>query len=564
MLSKTETPTRAKLSQLSIDAVNVRKTGRGAEPEFAASIRAKGLLESLIVRRSSQDGYTITNGSKRFDALLYLKQKGEKANGIPVDDDYEVPITIREESDAEARETSLMANIIRRDMHPVDEFEAFAQMIQDGATVDDLAKRYIRKPAEIRQALSLAAIAPEIRKAWREGKIDGDAAEAYAQTRDLQHQVRIFNKLKGGRAGEKWSIAQELFGARYGGISKLLKFVGQKEYEAAGHQVNTSLFDDDDRHSITVNNVPALKAMAAAKIEAECERLKKDGWGWAIPKEDAPNDIYAWRRLPPSPTKEQKAHAGCTIDIGYSGAFEIERGYTKPGDKIKIEKSPAQKKKARAAKEESGGISNTLATRLSRQITFAAADALSFEGPLALRIAIAAIASGSAPARIEIHGMPELDGEGRFDNDFDKYFALTAKKAQDELLKMLAIWVAKSLNMTCGHPSSLPLTGEGVEGEALVLNSLNPKTLNAALRKRFDAKDYFESVNKELCLKAIEEAMPAITVNKTLPKAKIAAIAVANVPKTGWLPAELRTARYDGPSAKAAAKSTKAKAKPRR
>ena len=38
------------LSELSIDPANVRKTGRGKEPKFAASIRVRGVLEPLIVR----------------------------------------------------------------------------------------------------------------------------------------------------------------------------------------------------------------------------------------------------------------------------------------------------------------------------------------------------------------------------------------------------------------------------------------------------------------------------------------------------------------------------------
>ena len=37
------------LSELSIDPANVRKTGRGKEPKFAASIRVRGVLEPLIV-----------------------------------------------------------------------------------------------------------------------------------------------------------------------------------------------------------------------------------------------------------------------------------------------------------------------------------------------------------------------------------------------------------------------------------------------------------------------------------------------------------------------------------
>lgn len=38
------------LSQLTLDAVNVRKTGRGSEPIFVASIEAKGIIQPLVIR----------------------------------------------------------------------------------------------------------------------------------------------------------------------------------------------------------------------------------------------------------------------------------------------------------------------------------------------------------------------------------------------------------------------------------------------------------------------------------------------------------------------------------
>jgi ParB family chromosome partitioning protein len=381
----------------------------------------------------------------------------------------------------------------------------------------------------------------------------------------LEHQVRIFNKLK-SRAGESSAINQEICGGHNDRVDVLLKFVGQKDYEAAGHHINSSLFDDDDRHPIAVTNVPALKAMAAAKVAAECERFKKDGWAWAIPRDEAPKDIYAWRRLPGgAPSKEQKAHAGCTVSISFNGQLEVERGYIKPGDKVRVEKTPAQKaaaKKVKITKEEAAGISGNLAFRLSKTITLAAADALIKDPWLAMRFAIAALASGGGVAmRLEMHGMPELGGD-EADNEFEKYFALVSKKSTGELPAMLATWLVKSLNFQCHSASSLPLSSEYAEEDApIILNEINGEELIVALRKRFDAADYFAGVSKELCLAAIAESLPKITVNKSLPKAKIVAIATEQVPKTGWLPRELRTVHYKGPGAKVAGKKPARKKK---
>lgn len=544
------------LSILSIDSANVRKTGRGKEPKFAASIRKRGVIEPMLVRR--QDGrFAIVNGGERFTALQYLKKKGEKANGVAVTDDFPVRVEITDRDDADARATSLATNIIRSSMHPVDEFEAFASMISDGATVEQIAEEYAMKVAEVRQALSLAAIAEPIRKAWREGKISGEAAEAYAQTKDLAHQVRVFEKLK-GRAGESWNINNELLGARQHEIRDMLKFVGQKEYEAAGHHVNVSLFgDDDDRIPTTIDNVPALVAMYTKKLADECDRLTtKEGWGWAVVKDDAPRDVHAWRRLPPkTPTKEQKASAGCIVDVDYQGKLRVERGYVKPGVSVTIpktakEKAASKKKGGATANGGAGVISGALADTMSRQITLAAADALAKDGHLALRVVVAAMACDDSPARIDVKGMLSIDDEdARDENEFAKYLALTKKKTVPALLELLATWAARSIDLGAHRADQLPLTGEGREACAALLNEIAPKALNAALRDRFDAKDYFSRISKALIVRAIEEAIPTLSIDKSKKTAELAAIAIVNVPRTGWLPPEFRAAGYDGPKA---------------
>lgn len=562
------------LSSLSIDPRNIRKAGRGqAEPAFIGSIERKGVIEPMIVRESMNAGFLITNGGKRFSALQHMQKKGLKAAGIAVTESFPVAIIVRNEDDGAATETSLVTNIVRAPTHPVDQYEAFAELVHLGDKVEDIARRYGMKDKEVRQALSLARIHPEIRDAWRAGTIGGDAAEAYAQTQDLEHQLRVFKKLK-NRAGEEWQVNNEIEGGHDSPrIDQLLKFVGVKEYEAAGHQVNPSLFDDRD--SIRVNNVPALRAMAAKKIGAECERLKDDGWAWVISATDKPNDIHSWRRLPPdNASKEQKASAGCVVAIDYSGKLSVERGYIKPGEKIRIEKTPAQKKAAQAAKttrEETGGVSGGLALRLSEQITKAAHAVLLGEPQLALRVAITAMAcdggmrgaGGDSPAKISVGGMPDLGDDQ--DREFAKYWKLTSGKTVPELLKMLATWTARSLDMRCHSAQSLPLSGDDDDDPArLLLNVLPAKTMNAALRQHFDAADYFRSVSAQIVMDALSEM--SVLPPSAGKKAHLVEAAIIAQGKTGWLPRELRTAHYDGPAAKTmkakpTKSATKAKAK---
>jgi ParB family transcriptional regulator, chromosome partitioning protein len=72
---------------------------------------------------------------------------------------------------------------------------------------------------------------------------------------------------------------------------------------------------------------------------------------------------------------------------------------------------------------------------------------------------------------------------------------------------------------------------------------------NAAIGKRFDAENYFSSAPKGFVLKAIGEAINPDESRKIAGKSKpeIWKFALANIPRTGWLPKELRTVHYKGP-----------------
>jgi ParB family chromosome partitioning protein len=498
-----------KLSELTIDPSNVRKTGRGEEPMFAASIRARGVIEPLIVRQNPKGGYLIVNGGERFTALKFLYEKGEKAAGYDVTKDFPVRVEVADRTDDNARATSLATNLVRAGMHPVDEFEAFAALVKEGALIEVIASEYARTVPQVRQALSLAAIAPEIRKAWREGKIDGEAAEAYAQTRDLAHQVRTFKKLK-GRAFDAWAVNQEIAGARAHELDKLLKLVGKKEYEAAGHQVNPSLFGDDDRETITVNNVPALKAMALREVSDECDRLTKDGWGWALPRDEAPKDLYAWRRLPhETPSKAQKALAGCTVDVNYEGKFEVERGYIKPGVSVKIEKTPAQKAaRAAAGPAKPGVLSNALAQRLREQQAAATKMAISV----------------TVQARYK-----------------DKLFCLFASACNDLI--------------DAARPQATASAVRDILDDAR--DQIDAAVMKTALLKHFDADDYFANAPRAMAFAAMRDMK--IEPLKNAKKAALAKQATDAAKKAGWLPPQFRTKGYAGPKTKAEPKSTRKK-----
>src|SRR5262249_49068088 len=125
------------------------------------------------------------------------------------------------------------------------------------------------------------------------------------------------------------------------------------------------------------------------------------------------------------------------------------------------------------------------------------------------------------------------------------------------LAQLLAGIVAAQIDVN--RPYGVPVEIE--HALAKIRDGINAKVMNEHQRKAFDAEDYFNGAPKPFVLAAIAESASADEARKLKSgkRAAIAKFAIANVPKTGWLPAALRTANYDGPSKKAPAKKAPAK-----
>ena len=193
-------------------------------------------------------------------------------------------------------------------------------------------------------------------------------------------------------------------------------------------------------------------------------------------------------------------------------------------------------------------ISNALLHRLSLQLTEGAATALQQDLELSLIVLLAGFATdGDAEVNVKVRGLGaakmDLTGVG----DVSENITLLRGMKMQDRLAMLAPIAAASLDFQGRSLSDA--RGDRYDTVQAVCNQLDPKSLNAALRGAFDAKDYFDGVAKGLALQAIEEALgPDIARQQGKNKRpEIAAFAYANVPPTGWLPVQLRAKGYDGP-----------------
>ena len=547
------------LDQLRIDdKVNVRKIGRGADANFIASVKALGIQMPLIVRPNGK-GYVVADGGKRLEAAQALVKSGDLAA------DAAIPVIVTDASDAEARELSLALNLVRSDMHPVDAFRAFSTLHTDKEKpldVDALAARFGVSPKVVRQRLALGALDDAILNAWRDGKINEETAQAFTLCQKKKDQAAIYAKLvKTAWQGRVDAEAvKDALNVDPNSMGRFINAVGAEAYEARGGKVTRDLFGSDHM----VSDEALLKLMVDEKLAETCKKLLDDGWAWAtsdIPKNtwefgklqaqflptaaekkeierllarandeslsfkeneeaDEAHDRLKAEILLRTVTAKQKAKAGCFVTVGNDGAIAIDYGRTAP-PKVKVQTT---------VDEETGETTTSLGKKKK-------AAAPGVKKPAKLSNALLGRLTETRVKAIKA--------------------ALVAQPFSDGFATMLAGLVAAQIRPSQNEYSCGPDDIRKKFGE--IANAIAPKIMNAALRKAFNAKDYFDSCGKAFCVAAVAEAVNADEARKISKgkKAEIAKFAFTNVSKTPWLPKELRTANYDGP----AGGKTKAKAK---
>ncbi|MHA7873025.1 MAG: ParB/RepB/Spo0J family partition protein, partial [Hyphococcus sp.] len=120
-----------------------RLFGKEAIEELASSIRAKGLLQPILVRPIGENEYEIVAGERRWRAA----QKAKLHN---------VPVIIRELTDEEAAEIALIENVQRVDLNPVEEAAAYQRLTERfGRTQDEIAKTVGKSRSHVANTMRL-------------------------------------------------------------------------------------------------------------------------------------------------------------------------------------------------------------------------------------------------------------------------------------------------------------------------------------------------------------------------------------------------------------------------
>ena len=141
-------------------------------------------------------------------------------------------------------EASLAENIVRQDMHPADQFEAFHGLHQGGIGIEDIAARFGVSAHTVRQRLRLASVSPALIQAYRDEELTLDHLTAFAVTEDQEAQERVFGQLQDWQRNPD-TIRRLLTHALIPATDRKALFVGLDAYKAAGGTVQRDLFSED-------------------------------------------------------------------------------------------------------------------------------------------------------------------------------------------------------------------------------------------------------------------------------------------------------------------------------
>ncbi|TIL34291.1 ParB/RepB/Spo0J family partition protein [Mesorhizobium sp.] len=568
------------------DDINARRhrNDEGIE-ELKASIRAHGLAQSLRVRPSEKAGrFRIVAGSRRYRVLCELATSGDTAAGVPVTEEFPVPVIIGyEDDDQTAREISQAENFIRLPQHEADTYETFRELADRGLDEGQIASRFGIDPKRVKRMLALGRLSPVILDWWRSEEQTNETSatvRAFTLAPSIEEQEKLFKKLLKQGDVRAWAVKRAL-GADNPQAARNIKIAGLEAYKAAGGQMTTDLFGDN--HVIADPDI--AEKVAEEKIASTIAGLKAEGWSWVSMGADLGYHWeHSWKREKPGDgkatadekkqitklkklaakdnvvaaghlndlwktiaerqwTPEQLGKAGAVVKIGHRGDLEICRGVVKPQAERKTSSTTG-------APKEKGPptISNALHQRLSGQATLAVRQALQQEP----RVGLIALLAGfithrrmhvDSPVRVYHEGFGKTYGEDK--ETFASVFARLMDMTDEELFQVAAGCAAEAVHMERPYIGKPPFDANA----APLAAAINPKYLTGALLETFDAADYFGGASKPFVITAIREALNDDEARKAdkMKKAELTAFALANVPQTGWLPPELRAPTYSGP-----------------
>jgi ParB family transcriptional regulator, chromosome partitioning protein len=149
--------------------------------ELAASIRANGIIQPIIVRRMG-DGYQIVAGERRWRAARIAELE-------------EVPVVVQDVADRAMLEVALIENIQREDLNPIETAHAFERLGRDlGLSQEEIGRRTGKDRTSIANIVRLLKLPKEVQLLVAERRLSMGHARAILGLGTADEQLQLAEK----------------------------------------------------------------------------------------------------------------------------------------------------------------------------------------------------------------------------------------------------------------------------------------------------------------------------------------------------------------------------------
>ena len=176
--------TLIRLSQIEPDKNQPRKFfDEAALEELAASIKEHGLIQPIIVAAVDDDRYRIIAGERRWRAC--------RLAGLE-----EVPVLVRDYTAQEISEVSLIENLQREDLNPIEEALGYRNLMDIyGMTQEKIAQTVSKSRSAIANTLRLLTLPEQILDFIKTGELSAGHARTLIGLEDADQQLALANKM---------------------------------------------------------------------------------------------------------------------------------------------------------------------------------------------------------------------------------------------------------------------------------------------------------------------------------------------------------------------------------
>ena len=233
--------------------------------DLVESIKVKGVLQPLLVRQIGNDVYEIIAGERRWRA--------SKQAGLT-----QVPVIIKDFNDEETLEVSLIENLQRQDLNPLEEAQGYQRLLDEfHRTQEELASVVGKSRSHVANTLRLLELPDTVKKYLEQGAITAGHARALLNSKNPEKLARkVIDQNLSVRQTEQLSVTE---GEKKPRVPRTVSVSGHKDSDimALEAELSTLLKTAVTIHWNGKNGKITIEGNSLDKLDLVLQRLTNGG-----------------------------------------------------------------------------------------------------------------------------------------------------------------------------------------------------------------------------------------------------------------------------------------------